>query len=432
MDKDSLRTLLEHASGVEPEAGPVIARSLIAGRKLRRRRRLQGAAGSALAVAVVAAAVPLAHGALTREVRAPQASGAPAMAYVTTTADTVVPINLRTDKALAPIKLTAHGLLVDMVISRTGKTIYVASADGYVTPINAVTRTAGRPIRVTNYLYQIVLAPDGRYLYAVTQSCNLIRVNINTGAIGKTLRLRTVGRIVMAPDGRTAYGLSPSSTNTVWPIDLVTDRPLPSQTFPQLVGDFAVTPDGKSAWVFLSSSAKYSELVKVNLANWARSAPIRLPGTDEVAFGPGDATAYAFGADTITPVDLATGATGAPIKVQAPLAQSVDEFALSPNGHTAIVYNGASRSNLGVRITPVNLADGTAHSPVYLGFRGWWPIDPTFVLDRGTAYVSIVREVPGSAQMPGKLIPVQAANGKPAGPPISLPAGHALGALLTR
>jgi len=430
MDETSLRAQLEVAVSDEPPIGNLVSNSLRYGHRLRRRRRIQAAAGATLAIAVIAAAFPLANGALTGKVRVQDASAGPSMAYVTTSANSVVPIDLRTDTALAPIKLTARGQPVDMVISRNGKTIYVASEDGDITPISTATRTAGRPIRVTNYLYQIVLAPDGRYAYAVTQSCNLIRVNLATGAIGKTLRLRTVGRLVMDPDGRTAYGLSPAATNTVWPVDLVTDRPLAAHAFPQLVANFAVTPDGKSAWVFLSSSARQSRLVKVNLVTWAQSAPIRLPGADQVAFGPGDATAFAFGDDDITPVNLSTGSVGTAVKVQAPLAQTVDGFALSPNGHTAIAYNGAAVSSGGVRITLVNLADGTALGPVYLGYRGWLPASSTFVLDSGVAYVSIVRE--GTGTQAGKLIPVQAATGKPTGRPITMPSGQPEEALVTR
>src|SRR5262245_9325053 len=64
MDEASLRRLLNSALAGRPPIGPVAHNALRAGRKLRRRRRIQGAAGGATAVAVIAVTIPSAIGIL--------------------------------------------------------------------------------------------------------------------------------------------------------------------------------------------------------------------------------------------------------------------------------------------------------------------------------------------------------------------------------
>jgi len=64
MDETSLRRLLDSALAARPPMGPVVHNALRAGRKLRRRRRIQGAAGGVAAVAVIAVTIPSAIGIL--------------------------------------------------------------------------------------------------------------------------------------------------------------------------------------------------------------------------------------------------------------------------------------------------------------------------------------------------------------------------------
>ena len=64
MDETSLRGLLDSALVGRPPMGPVVHNALRAGLKLRRRRRIQGAAGGAAAVAVIAVAIPATIGIL--------------------------------------------------------------------------------------------------------------------------------------------------------------------------------------------------------------------------------------------------------------------------------------------------------------------------------------------------------------------------------
>ena len=189
-----------------------------------------------------------------------------------------------------------------MAITRNGKTIYVAAEDGRITPVRTATQTAGRPIVIDGHPGQIVLAPDGRTGYVVGDGGGFIPVNLVTGTIGKLVKDRAIERLVLAPGGKTAYGLSAAPTTTVVPVDLATDRPLRPITFRRLILQFTITPNGNSAWVYLGGTANTNELVKLNLTTRAVSAPIKLPdGTQQVAFGPRDATAYAFSGSAITP-----------------------------------------------------------------------------------------------------------------------------------
>src|SRR5262249_62017928 len=64
MDETSLRRLLDSALAGRPPMGPVVRNALRAGRKLRRRRRIQGAAGGAAAVAIIAVTIPATIGML--------------------------------------------------------------------------------------------------------------------------------------------------------------------------------------------------------------------------------------------------------------------------------------------------------------------------------------------------------------------------------
>ena len=401
------------------------ANSLRAGRGLPRRCRVQVVAGLALAAAVAAAAValgwpagPAAHGAASAPVRQDSRAAHAPMMWVSTTADTVVPVNMSTGRALAPIglNLPQPSFLVCMAITGNGKTIYVAAQDGRITPVSTATLTAGRPIVYDGHPSQIVLAPGGRTGYVV--GYGFTPVNLVTGTFGKYVKDPAIGRLVLAPGGKTGYGLTAGPTTSVIPVNLRTDKPLRPITFRRLALQFTIMPNGKSAWVYLGGTTNTNELVKLNLKTRAVSAPIKLPdGVQQVVFGPRDATAYAFGTNEITPIDLAKRSLGTLIRLPISPRAWPDELTLAPDGRSAIVSNWIR--NRGVQVVAVNLATGTARSPVYLGYKLWVAQHVTFTLDSKTAYVSIANDTPGGLPQ-AKIIPVSAATGKRVGPPINL------------
>jgi hypothetical protein len=421
MDETSLRAHLELAVSAEPPLGHLVGNSLRAGRRLRRRRAIGAASLSATAVALVSVVPVLTAGAGHQASRPHPAEGeqpAP-MLYVATGDGTVVPVEVRTDKALAPINLHLPSTgIACMAVTRDGKTIWVAGFDGEITPISTATRTAGRPIVIDGHPDQIVLEPDGRSGYVVGDGGGFIPVNFVAETSGRLVRDHAIERLVLAPRGKTAYGLSLGPTTSVMPVNLTTDKPLRPITFRRLVLQFTLTPNGKSAWVYLGGTANTNELVEVNLTTRAIGAPINLPdGVQQVSFGPRDATAYAFGGGQVTPIDLARRALGTSIRVPAGPKTSPGGFALSPDGRTGIAFNLAP--SRGVEITAIDFAKGTALSPVYLGYRDWQPTQVTFVPDSSMAYLTIVADS-SRGRWSSKLIPVSATTGQRAGQPIKL------------
>jgi YVTN family beta-propeller protein len=74
-------------------------------------------------------------------------------------------------------------------------------------------------------------------------------------------------------------------------------------------------------------------------------------------------TAYVanFDSKTVTPIDTATGTTGAPIAV----GSGPSSIAITPNGKTAYVVNGNSDT-----VTPINTLTNTPGAPIPVGSAG--------------------------------------------------------------
>src|SRR6516162_8619545 len=141
MDDKPLHDLLDGALVGEPPIGPVAQNALATGIRLRRRRRIRAAAATAAAAAVIAVAIPVGLGALGQSPR-PEQPPAPPTLYI-------------------------YG--------------YNGSRVGWVTPVNTVTNTPGKPIRVgmtggaPKFSFgpnggQIVITPDGRTAYLTTEA----------------------------------------------------------------------------------------------------------------------------------------------------------------------------------------------------------------------------------------------------------------------
>jgi DNA-binding beta-propeller fold protein YncE len=166
--------------------------------------------------------------------------------------------------------------------------------------------------------------------------------------------------------GFTAYVTS-SSTGNVTPISTLTNtagNPI-ATTSPVAI---AITPDGKTAYV-------------VNNANDLQDG-------------------------TVTPIDLATGATGAPIAAgKDPVA-----IAITPNGATAYVVNGVGVN----KVTPITIATNKAQTPISLP-AGTNPDAIAITPDGTSAYVVGFN---GGTNDAGSVIPITLSTGK-ANPAIS-------------
>ena len=205
-----------------------------------------------------------------------------------------------------------------------------------------------------------------------------------------------------APGPWTAY-VTNFDSGTVTPVDLgtgTTGKPIPVGSGPDAI---AITPDGKTAYVTDMGVGCGATLAvcppgtvrPLYLASGKVGKPIQVgSGPDAIAITPDGKMAYVANggganggpqANSVTPIDLATGATGRPIStVSAATPTTVEAWpraiAITPDGRTAYVANG-----LGTSVVPIDLATGTAGAPITVG------IDPDAIAitpDGNTAYVA--------------------------------------------
>jgi DNA-binding beta-propeller fold protein YncE len=368
MDK-SLRALFEQAVSSEPVAarplGRIIAESRKTGRRLRLRRRIQGASACVAGIAVVAAASVFGAGLAHRPSAAVPYAGSPGMAYVMTENGDMVPVNLATFRAGRPIK-TGKIYVSDIIASRGDRTLYLSNPDGLITPISTATGTVGRPIWVAGlagYDDLLVGTPNGELGYAVAG-----------------------GDSQSAPDG-------------VTPIDLITGTALKEISLPPGLANAAVSRNSQTA-MFIGypkgrcvgkKGPNYTcyttiEVSLINVASQHVQKPISLstspsaPYESCVAMSPDGATAYVVysktwssqnydvtrnSADVIVPINVATDKPLRPIRLPAE-ANGNCTMAVAPNGKTAYVLNLSGRY-----LTPVNLVTGTAEKPIKLTIPCW-------------------------------------------------------------
>jgi DNA-binding beta-propeller fold protein YncE len=353
MDETSLRAMFEQAVAERPPTPRLVPDSVRAGVRLRKRRRIEAAAGSVAGVALIAAVV-MAAGVFSPAVTPPAVSaghGGPGMAYVWSGINTVTPIRLSTGRALTPVKVPA--VIQDIDASPDGKAVYVFSNTepnsnsspllSYVTKIDAATGRADTPIALTgnsrvSSIGQVQIAPNGKLAYATengtwpADSRNggfaLVAINLATGAQRKLLDTGSFG-CVITPDGRTAYVAG--FWSEVMAVDLATDTVLPAiklrpPGFP-VVG-LAIAPGGGTAYAVSGHT-----VTPINTATNITGKPIELQpggaGDGSIAIAPDGKTAYLSGLQDVVPIRLSTGTVGKPIRL--PYVDAERDFEISPD-----------------------------------------------------------------------------------------------------
>jgi DNA-binding beta-propeller fold protein YncE len=218
--------------------------------------------------------------------------------YVANAADgTVTPIDVAAGTAGQPISLgQGGGDQPQIVVTPDGKTVYVLSHD-QVIPIDATVDTAGTPIALRASPVTVpeatpgnaglaaplsasplVLSPDGATLYdGVAGGEGWTAISTATNTV--TARLTPKGensQILLAPDGRTLYGIDNSG-------DLIAvDTATNTVTMRVSVGggdgysDMAITPDGRTIFLF-----RYDTLVTFNTVTRTVGKPIKLSEDDQ-------------------------------------------------------------------------------------------------------------------------------------------------------
>ncbi len=397
MDETSVRRLLETAIGDEPPLGPVARNSLRAGIKLRRRARIRRTAGGAAVVIVFAAVIPAAIGTLANTPAARHHAPRPpgpwvppnGTAYVINSGGgTVTPIDLATSTAEKPIDVS--GEPVTMAIAPDGKTAYVATgftssrtSAQAVQPIDLATNTAGKPIDLQWPPDAIVITPDGKTAYITNgfPSLTVTPIDLATNRPGKPTKLSEPPQaIAMAPDGKAYVAIQTGSMTShgfraaydFMSLDLATGRlgkPVKLSGEPEAI---AITPDGKAAYVTIFSSGT---VTPINLSTDKAGKSIKISGKPlgnkfvglpfAIAISPDGKTAYVTNgaSGTVTPIDVATNMPGKPIKISG--KPGSDAIVISPDGTTAYVANQPSST-----VTPIYLATGTPEKPISFG-HGW-------------------------------------------------------------
>ena len=253
---------------------------------------------------------------------------------------------------------------------------------------------------------------------------DVIPVQVSLGGTGPGAALG-VGTypdaIAITPNGERAY-VTNYASNSVTPIDLTTEEVLPSIKLGSTAGPagIAIAPDGKTAYVTEAGATGTlgDTITPIDLATGKTMAPITVgPGPQGIAITPDGRRAYvadagaivqgqtgSFGS-TVTPVDLRTGKALAPITV----GNAPTGVAITPDGSTALVANLNSGS-----VSPINLATDVAGSPI--------PVEGApiaIAISAAHPTVAYVVDTISKQSATGNVTPVDLTNGT-AGSPITL------------
>lgn len=431
--EDLLRGSYADAAGTVSEtdipAAPPAAATPVRWHTSRRGRRLipLAAAAAVLAVVLAVTVIPDALRAGSRHssqsTTGRGAAGQSHFAYVDTGEDTVVPINLATGAALAPISLGVPGGPSGMVLAPNGKTLYVATVRGQLVPVDIASRAAEPPIRLGGVTHGLLMTPNGRTAYALQPPYGVAVVSLSGRAMIGFIRVHDASDFLMTPNGQTVYVLGASANNatlTLTPIDTATSSPRapivlgPRATVPSPLTAMGVTADGKTVYVQTSSTkaplSSTAVIVPVDTATNTMGSPIRTGvAADGIVLAPNGKTAYLISFKSLIPVDLRTGKVLAAIHLPLPKgAFPIDLFASS--SHSSIMFVLLASGNPGT-VVPINTTTNGALRLIQLTRHDWQAAEIAFGPTGKTVYV-LSDYALSNGWIPETLMtPVQAAAG---------------------
>jgi YVTN family beta-propeller protein len=198
-------------------------------------------------------------------------------------------------------------------------------------------------------------------------------INLATGHLGQTIAVPNKGpnTIAFTPDGRTCYvanwGTNAAAGSTVTPIQVNNGG-----TSGRIVGSVkvglnpnwvAITKDGRTAYVANKGS---NSITPINVANNTAGTAIRVPGPPiEMEISPNGNTAYVAIAgsspevDQVIPMNLTTTPATVGSAIQLRAKSQPHWIAFTPDGQTAyVVGNGNST------VTPITVASGKPGTPI--------------------------------------------------------------------
>lgn len=242
-------------------------------------------------------------------------------AAATGTAGQVTPVDLSTGSAFARASIDIPNSPGNFVaVSPDGRLAYVTDPqDGKVFPLDLTTSpaTVGAPLSVGGNPEGVAFAPDGATAY-VAENANtggaaeLIPITVATGALGTPIT--GLGphpfSIAVTPDGRLAL-VGDSGNGDVYPVSLPGGAVGTPIAIGGSVHGIAVLPDGSAAYAANGSSA-----TPIALPSLTAGSPIMMTGgAFAVAATPDSRTVYVTNdtGATVTPVEVASGTAGTPI-----------------------------------------------------------------------------------------------------------------------
>lgn len=281
------------------------------------------------------------------------------------------------DLASNAVSFTPIGWQIgEFAFSPDGRTAYAATGEG-IKAINVETKQVeGETIGHEGWIQHIVVTPDGSKAFADEQNDQRIfAIELGGRREDKALWLDEVGgleTLAIAPDGSTVFVMD-SRLHGVIPVDVATNAassPIVVAAGEETLAGMAMSPDGRTLYVADRSSAT---IVPVNLATRSATAPIHLGNwsISAIAVSPDGKTAYVTGREAgeapvqipgVLPVDLSTGAVGAPIVVGMGPSEEPNSIALTPDGRMAYVTSYESAS-----VTPINLRTQTVEPAITVG-----------------------------------------------------------------
>jgi YVTN family beta-propeller protein len=200
-------------------------------------------------------------------------------------------------------------------------------------PVNTVIAT----VPVGNFPYDLVVSPDGNFVYVANYLDNTVSViNAQTNKVQTTLPAGgTPDALAISADGSKLY-VANANVATVTVIDLANGNSTQTITgLAPLPVAFALTPDGKQLWV--SDGQKVGNIDVIDTASNQVLAPIAMPEViGSFAFTPDGLKAYVIGhvgTATILVVDTTSHQVTSTIQN----GEGRDSLVMSPTGKTVYV-----------------------------------------------------------------------------------------------
>ncbi len=247
----------------------------------------------------------------------------------------VVPIDLVTQRAEAPIDIPGNGPTHGIVVLPGGTTV-LAGSGNTVVPVDVARRRVGTPIDLgaNHVVYGLALNPSGTLAYALVAG-GVIPVDPARSTAGTPAATGLAVSSVYSPhglavsaDGSTVYVIGQGGTDyggRVLPVNAANGTLGPGASFDKYgiaaPAALALAPDGSSLDVVDSANNWVNPLPLASFA--APPPPVRLPAGStggghptDIVLAPGGATAYIVqGFDSVLPYVPATQAFGRPIAV---------------------------------------------------------------------------------------------------------------------